>query len=324
MIKKYPKKLPHGIMFHYFHDDKHHLAQGSISQEDFEDILQFIGLKRILSPDEWVRRLNIGELKPEDVCLTFDHGLLCQFDVALPVMEKYNLKAFWFVYSSPFEGGLCKREIYRIFQSKFFSNIDEFYQAFFDRIFNSKFADKAHGVLKEDDIRQYKKIFQFYSDNDVKFRFIRDRAMTKSEFEEFMYPMIVDYGTSLAELSKNLWLSNEHLKYLTKRGHSVGLHSYSHPMILVNLSPEEQWEEYSKNYNHIKRVTTQSPTAVSHPNNSYNEDTLEVLSRLDISCGFMSNMFPQHAGSQLNRSKYEIAREDHSNIMKMKSASSTS
>ena len=31
------------------------------------------------------------------------HGLKCQFEIALPVLDSYNLTAFWFVYSSPLD-----------------------------------------------------------------------------------------------------------------------------------------------------------------------------------------------------------------------------
>src|SRR3990167_6501841 len=114
------REVPHGIMFHHFHGEGHYVGQGSISGREFEDILQFVGLKRILNPEEWLGRLETGQLKDEDLCLTFDDGLLCQFDVAFPVLEKYGLRAFWFVYSSVFEGKpSSKFEIYRVFRTKF-------------------------------------------------------------------------------------------------------------------------------------------------------------------------------------------------------------
>ena len=85
---------PHGITFHHFHDDKHYKGQGSISQKEFERILIYIGVNRILSPEEWLHKLENKSLKKNDVCLTFDDGLRCQMDIALPVLESHNIKAF--------------------------------------------------------------------------------------------------------------------------------------------------------------------------------------------------------------------------------------
>lgn len=315
---KYPGAIAHGIMFHHFHSERHYQGQGSISGFDFEKILQFIGLDRILEPHEWIKRLNVGLLTDQDVCITLDDGLLCQLEIALPVLEKYNLKAFWFVYSSVFEGELgSKFEIYRVFRSKFFENIDEFYSDFFARIFRSKFADGARKATDGESVKKHSKIFPFYSVNDIKFRFIRDRVLGQREFELIMDAMIRERGLSLIDLSENLWMSDENLAYLNELGHHVGLHSHSHPTALADLSYEDQYEEYTKNRDHLQRVCGNIPLAMAHPVDSYDEHTLEILKVLGIQCGFRSNVFPKNNQGSLNKSKYEIAREDHMNIVRM-------
>jgi hypothetical protein len=44
----------HGIMFHHFHDDGiHSKSQGSISKDDFYNIIKFIGRKNILNADDF-------------------------------------------------------------------------------------------------------------------------------------------------------------------------------------------------------------------------------------------------------------------------------
>lgn len=310
--------VAHGIMFHHFHNERHYKGQGSISRHDFEDILKFVGLKRILNPAEWLRRLKTGQLNSEDLCLTFDDGLLCQFEIALPVLEKYSLRAFWFVYSSVFEGGLGgKFEIYRFFRSVFFENIDEFYADFFARISRSKFADEARKAIDEESVKKHSETFPFYSVNDIRFRFIRDRVLESFEFELIMDAMIRERRLNLTDLSKDLWMSNRNLVYLNRSGHNIGLHSHSHPTALANLSLKEQREEYVRNYDHLQRICSNPPLAMAHPVDSYNEHTLEILKTLGIQCGFRSNMFPKNNQEPLNKSKYEIAREDHANILRM-------
>ena len=313
----YPSKIPHGLMFHHFHNSRHYKGQGSISDKDFDDILRFVGLDRILDPQEWIERLSKGQLADGDLCITLDDGLLCQFDIALPVLEKYNIKAFWFIYSSVFEGHLGNKfEIYRVFRSKFFKNIDDFYQVFFEKVFKSEFKDRARDVLGDADLKEFSKTYPFYTANDIQFRFIRDRALSPGEFEMIVDGMIGDMGIGLDELSKDLWMTNDNLAYLSHHGHNIGLHSYSHPTAFSNLSSEKQLEEYNKNYEHIKRVTVQSPIAMAHPVNSYNQDTIKILSQLGIICGFRSNMFSGGAGERINPSRYEIEREDNSNIIR--------
>ena len=50
--------------------------------------------------------------------------------------------------------------------------------------------------------------------------------------------------------------------------------------------------------------------SMSHPSGDYNEDTLKILSDLNIKIGFRSNLKVPFINSNL-----EIPREDHSNIM---------
>ena len=120
MSTLYCNNVAHGIMFHHFHDEKHPRGQGSISGDDLDRLLKYIGIQRFLSPAEWLEKLEKNQLQEKEVCLTFDDGLLCQMEVALPVLEQYHLQAFWFVYSGVFEGNLENLEIYRLFRTKFF------------------------------------------------------------------------------------------------------------------------------------------------------------------------------------------------------------
>ncbi|MDO8667875.1 MAG: polysaccharide deacetylase family protein [bacterium] len=324
----YSKKIPHGIMFHHFHNEKHLKTQGSISSDDFKKILDYIGLERVLSPLEWLERLSENKLRPEDLCLTFDDGLLSQIDVALPVLESYGLKAFWFVYSGVFSdkdgpaslagqaGGeiIGNLEIYRLFRTKYFDNLEEFYRAFFKEVLKSGLVNGADPESEEKTIGELRKIFPFYSKNDAKFRFLRDRALGKENYEKLMSSMMEEYGAVKSDLAKNLWMSDKNLKQLSDAGHLIGLHSYSHPTALADLSYKSQFEEYQKNYLHLERVCGQKPLAMSHPCNSYNEDTLKILKELGIYCGFQSNMFSGKIGKSSTNCDLEIAREDHANI----------
>tara|TARA_Y100000590_G_C15039663_1_gene758367 strand:+ start:108 stop:386 length:279 start_codon:yes stop_codon:yes gene_type:complete len=84
-----------GIMFHHFHDHKKHkISQGSISKEQFLKIINFIGRKNILDADEFINKYNNKTLKKNHVCLTFDDGLLSQFDIAISLLKKIIIKYY--------------------------------------------------------------------------------------------------------------------------------------------------------------------------------------------------------------------------------------
>lgn len=303
-------------MFHRFHRaGSLPSGQGSITSEEFEKIINYVGIKNIISAEEWLNKIKRKKLKKSNLCITFDDGLRCQKEIALPILNKYKIKAFWFIYSSIFEGDLIKSEVYSYFGSRHYKNIDIFFNKFFDYC-----GEKIISKLKEKKFRQYRQktilASPFYSINDLKFRFIRNELLTKNQFEKIVDKIIKEKGASLIKMSKDLWLSNLELKKLDRNGHWLGLHSYNHPFQLSKLSYEQQLEQYQKNYNHLSILIGKKIVSMSHPLGSYNSSTLKILSQLKIDCGFRSNMVPPQ-GKKINPTNLEIAREDGQNIIKM-------
>ena len=94
-------KFFHGIMFHHFHDNVNHKqGQGSISKDDFYKLIKFVGRKNILDANIFFEKFKKNKLKENEVCFTFDDGIKCQIDIALPILEELNIKSFFFIYTS--------------------------------------------------------------------------------------------------------------------------------------------------------------------------------------------------------------------------------
>ena len=302
----------HGIMYHHFHDNqKHIVGQGSISAETFNDMLDFYGKDHnIIGAGEFLQKSEAGTLSPADVCLTFDDGLLCQYDVAYPVMKDRGLTAFWFIYTSPLDGVIEKIELYRHFRFSKFSDIEDFYSAFFNIVAAND--PEAMAAIHSFDPDQYLKEFPFYTPNDKRFRYMRDRVLGVSKYNMTMDKMLETYQYDIEKNSQILWLNADHIKNLRKQGHIIGLHSYSHPTVMSDKSYLEQSREYTTNKRQLENVLNEKITAVSYPCNSYNSDTLKCMRELGIRIGFRANM----VDVQLEDIRYEYPRQDHANIMK--------
>lgn len=305
------KVYTHSIMFHHFHDLKHPEVQGSISGNDLEEMIEWLSRKHIiLNADEYMSKLESKNLKDNHICLSFDDALLCQSEIAVPVLDKMGIKAFFFVYSSPFFGDLNPLEIHRYFRTTVFSSIDGFYEEFFlqTKQLDIKSYEDAFKAFNE---HTYLSAFPFYTKYDKWFRFLRDFFLGKSKYEALMNQMMIKYHFVPELAAKELWMSDKNVRELHDNGHIVGLHSYSHPMTIHTLSSAEQETEYQDNYDHLTSVIKDKPIAMSHPCGNYNEDTLRILKRLDIRIGFRSNNSITHINSNL-----EIPRNDHANILK--------
>lgn len=300
----------YGVMFHHFFDDNHPKGQGAISAQNLEDLLGSLGRERILPADEWMRRALAGTLGETDICLTFDDALKCQYDVAVPVLKALNLTAFWFVYSSVFQGKLEALEIYRYFRTTEFADMDDFYGEFSERA-HALYAAECNTALAQFNPDAYLSAYPFYTKGDRVFRYLRDDVLGAERYQEVMQSMMDKRGFDPRIASAQLWMRDEDLKALRSEGHVIGLHSYTHPTRLSELGVENQKVEYQKNFDHLSGVLGEPPITMSHPCNSYSNDTIAILRGMGVKLGFRANMQKVE-----NSSAFEFPRQDHANLMK--------
>ncbi len=304
----------HGIMFHHFCDSRHPRGQGAISAAELEAMIAFVGADRILPAKLWQERAEAGTLKSGDLCLTFDDHLRCQFDVALPVLRRRGITAFWFVYTSVFQGNLERLELYRLFRTLYYPTVDRFYDAFFAAVFASAYGPmvraRLDGFKPDDFLRE----FPFYTSADRSFRFVRDEVLGQSRYFQVMEEMMALSGADAKELSRELWMDQAALQTLQREGHVIGLHSHTHPTRLGALSLEQQRIQYATNHAVLSEILGAKPTAMSHPCNSYCAHTQTILRSLGIRVGFRANMAQESYGM------LEHPREDHANLLKRMAA----
>ena len=300
----------HSIMFHHLHNEKHLPAQGSLSATDFSEMLDWLGSRyNLLGAKEYLQRFESAALEKNDICLSFDDALLCQYDIAIPVLDKYDLDAFFFIYSSVFSGDPDNLEVFRYFRTNNFMDIDDFYKQFFvlvEEELSAEFFNHRNIYNSLD----YLSAFPFYSENDKWFRYLRDQALGPSRYNELMIHLMRLKNFSPKAIIADLWMSEQDLKDIANRGHVVGLHSFNHPTQMSKLSFEEQYIQYKKNFEHLTSVVG-SVVSMSHPCGDYNEYTLEILHDLGIRIGFRSSLSETKI-----KGKFEIPRDDHANVYK--------
>ena len=300
------KNFPHGVMFHHFHNDDHPKSQGSLSSSEFEKkIIYFQKFRNLLNAREFESKLNHNTLEAEDICLTFDDVLLSQIDIAVPILEKFQVKAYFFIYSSPFFGEPNLLEIYRHFRSTKFDSVEIFYKEFFATAKNHR-TKKFETGLRVFEAEGYLHAWNFYSTEDRFFRFLRDIIFESEEYAEIMQQLFNRFEYSPESNLKNLYMSESDLKALHDYGHVIGLHSYSHPTRIDLLAQPIQEEEYRKNIEHLNRLKIDPVIAMSHPCGVYSSQTLKILKSLKIRIGFRSGFDITKIKSSL-----EVPRVDH-------------
>ena len=298
------------IMFHHFHDEKHLPAQGSLNSSDFSQMLDWLSDRyNLIGAREYLEKFESEKLSENDICLSFDDALLCQYDIAIPILEERGIDAFFFVYSSVFTGNPDNLEIFRYFRTNNFSGIADFYNQFFELV-ESELKDSLDQHRQVYSSLNYLNAFPFYTESDKWFRYLRDQVLGVQKYEHLMLRLMAVKGFTPNDVIDDLWMSEDDLKDVANRGHLVGLHSYSHPTQMSKLNYEEQYSEYKKNLDHLSSVVG-DVVCMSHPCGDYNEDTLTILDEMGIRIGFRSSL-----SETTIKGRFEIPRDDHANIYK--------
>lgn len=308
--------FPHGIMFHHFHDGKHHLkSQGFLNSNHLDKIIRIIGRKNILDADVFQQKFLENKLKNHETCLTFDDGIKGQYDIALPVLEKHKIKSFFFIYTSIFENNPDFLEVYRFFRHSYYKNIDQFYISFFKKI---KIDLENFFKKKLSHIKKMKLLFPYYSINDIKFRIIRDDLIDSNIYKNIMLKMFSEKKFLPEKIFKKIYISRENLLEISNLGHSIGLHTHTHPTKIEVFSKKKQENEYKKNKLILSKITKKEIKSMSHPCGSYNNTTLTILKKLKITLGFKQFLHIEKKRSmkKINNSELEVPRRDSSDFIK--------
>lgn len=306
------------IMFHHFHGGVHPIGQGSISAIELEEmILMLMGKYSLLNADLFMYKILTNTFSDNEICLTFDDNLKCQYEIAKPILDKYKIKCFWFVYTSPYVGIVERIELYRYFRSKFFSDFNSFFSKFCSYIeILGASSNKIYRIIDEFPENNYFKEYIFYSYEDRLYRYLRDIVFSKSEYESIMNKMITDSEMDSEEhLLKSLWISEEELRILSDEGHLLGLHSHSHPFKMKNYPFADQLQEFRTNKLILESIIKKPVTTVSHPCGSYSKETISILKDLDVVLGFKDTT----GYNSLTDIYYEQPRLDHYHLIKRKS-----
>ncbi len=296
-------------MFHNFHGKNFPYTQGSISSSDFTSIIKYLKNNyNLIDPENYKNKLKEGKLKKKDVCLTFDDCLKSQIKIALPILNKFKIKAFFFIYSSIFGKKLDKFESYRDFRSITYKSINDFYFEFFD-IVEKKFPleNKRFTFTFK---KTYLQKFKFYSLNDRKYRFYRDVILTKKKYEKIMRILMLKKNYKIKSRKKKIIMNKTDVINILKDGHEIGLHSHTHPTRIDLMNKKKQIQEYKVNYIVLKKLTKKNIDSMSHPCGRYNQNTIKVLRNLNIEIGFRSNNHIKKI-----KSCFEIPRIDHTEIL---------
>ena len=300
---------PRSVMFHHFHNSNFpKYSQGSISDIQFENLIKKIGRDNILDGDIWLEKYSKGDLKKGETCITIDDGLKCQYIVILPILIKYNIKAIWFIYTNPLIGNTEILEIYKYFVGNVYKKFELFYKDFFDICLkDDEIMDECNNFVESNN---YLKNFPIFTFNDRKFRYLRDKVISKDKFKQLIIKLATLKKFNINESINKIWINDKDLINLNNT-QVIGIHSHTHPTQMEDKTYKEQYYEYETSKNILENILGKKIDVLSYPCGKFNTDTVHILNKLNVKYSFIS-----YLGLTKKDKNFFIPREDHMNVIK--------
>ena len=208
------------------------------------------------------------------ILLTFDDALKDHLEVA-EILKNYNLKGTFYIPVYPF----IKKDILSVHKAhlicskiggKCLSFLDKSIKDLgfdYKKIINEnnvdKFKNKYNKHNENFEIKQFKRIINYYGDTKLISKILDDileKLSIKIKYNDF-------------------YLTNDEIKYIHSLGHEIGSHGYSHTL-LSRLSKNEQENEIKLSKEFLERVINNKITSFCYPygtKNSYTNETIEIL-----------------------------------------------
>jgi peptidoglycan/xylan/chitin deacetylase (PgdA/CDA1 family) len=215
-----------------------------ISQEYLEEVLkliQYIKFK-VITINELTHLINDNKDTSNCITLTFDDGYSDNFDYALPVLEKYNMKATFFPVIKPcIENSVLPLDLY-------YQCVDEIKLSEKDR------GEYINGKMKK----------EFYWTEPI-----LQKNKLKMIFSRLPQNVRVSY------------MNSEQIKELSDKGHEIGSHSISHSLFIADyMNNQKIRDELKQSKDILETITQKSVNSFCFPAGRYNSKNIELAKKI--------------------------------------------
>lgn len=271
-------------MYHYIIDDlkneKFPKIKG-INLNHFESqIKQLLKNNEAISVEELI--YNQIDKKRDYVLFTFDDGYKEHFHPVSELLIKYNIKGAFYIPVDPImENKLLDVNKVHILlatvnENQILSRIKSLYDIHFDSQELNKIIENIEFTSRYDNqqVEIIKKLLQ---------------TLISEEKREFLLKKLTEefFLKDESEIAKEWYLNLEEIKQMEGAGMHIGIHGKSHSR-LSSLNYFEQLNEIESSINFLDKIYGSKPyiKTICYPYGDYNQDTLNILDRFDITHGF--------------------------------------
>lgn len=243
------------LIYHRVLDEPDFMRPGEVDKKTFTWQMQLLARHfNVLSLEEALQRMQTDSLPPRAVCITFDDGYADNYTNALPILQKFNLTATFFIASGFLDGGRMWNDtvIESIRNLKIpILDLNEIGFGEFEISNQNQKCQAAHDIIQ--------KIKHLPFDE-------------RSRYVEYI-------ATQSQNLPNDLMMTSQQLRSLHQSGMEIGGHTVNHP-ILAKLDEQAVAVEIIENKMKLENLLNNKIRYFAYPNGKLEKDYL--LEHVDI------------------------------------------
>jgi len=277
------------LMYHKIGDPPSDPWELAVSQENFEAHLQVLKKSfNIVSTEELIFQLQKNKITNRSVAITFDDGLLNNYELARPLLEKYQIPATLFITDS----NVGKNKLF------WWDELEEL-------IINTKvlpcdfslnaLGDTFHFSLSGEEIltpelKTQNRSFLAYNPNskrgELYYRLWEICSPLKERDQQDILARVKQWAGVEVVNSNDVCMSWEQVTELSQSEFfTIGGHTHSHPS-LYDHNFEFQKDEILGNKLLLESKLNCKINSFAYPSGRYNENTLMVIKSSDFKAAF--------------------------------------
>ena len=289
----------------------------AVSQENFEAHLKVLRKSfNVVSTDELIGQLQNNKIRNKSVVVTFDDGLLNNYELARPLLEKYQIPATFFISDS------------NIGKSKLF-----WWDELEEIILNTKklpgefyFNNKDMQIFSLEDENILTPELQLKNKNYIAYEPNSKRAELYYHLWEICSPLQArDQQKMISnikqwagiEIAKDMdvCMTWEQVKNLSQSSlFTIGGHTHSHPS-LYDHNYEYQKQEILSNKELLENLLGFNIDSFAYPSGRYNDTTLKVIEESGYKSAFTTRAGIVNKNSDITQiNRFQVCDLDKNNF----------
>jgi peptidoglycan/xylan/chitin deacetylase (PgdA/CDA1 family) len=264
--------LIRNFLFHRVNPERDHLWD-PMDVHLFDKCIRYISSKFNIVLLEDLYLDNSRYLKKNNATIVFDDGFKDNIEYAIPILEKYKVKASFYVVTDCIDKNLPTWTyiLDYVFQHTKKTKVDIFFSFLPAEIHIKELKSQQSRI---EYVKKLKPILKKLKHSE------RIQVLTSIEnsFDDVVVPKIM--------------MDWNDLKEIKNAGHNIGSHTKTHSMLGTMDDEEEIKKELLYSAQRIKEQLDYFPRTISYPVGSYNETTIKISREVGYELGLAVNQVP--------------------------------